>query len=135
MTCHGRAGTCLLLVFFGASTGVFSDILFGGTLCAISGAEIFRFFVEFGFVWTAPMDSGRGKIFRSLYFWLFRGALFPVRFFRRYPEFRFLPFCPEFFFMGRVWQKLPLKNFAAMRFLVFLSVWRPCGGCFAIFVG
>ena len=27
------------------------------------------------------MDSGRGKIFRSLYFWLFRGALFPVRLF------------------------------------------------------
>ena len=59
-------------IFFGASRidfGVLSDILFCGALGAISGAEIFGFFVELGFVWTAPMDSGRGKIFRSLYFW------------------------------------------------------------------
>ena len=71
MSCHGRAGTCLFLLDFfrGFDFGVLSDILFCGALGAISGAEIFGCFVELGFVWTAPMDSGREKLFRSLYFW------------------------------------------------------------------
>ena len=53
----------------------------------------------------------------------------------RYSEFRFLPFCPEYFLMGRVRQTLLSKNFAVIRCLVFLSICRLCGGCFAIFYG
>ena len=70
------------------------------------------------------MDGSHGfrarKNFSIALFLVVSGRLVsgPV-FFRRYPEFRFLPFCPEFFLMGRVWQKLPPKNFAVMRFLVF----------------
>ena len=65
------------------------------------------------------MDTGREKMLLSLYFWSFRGALFPVRLLCRYPESRFLPFCPEFFLMGSVMQNLLPENFAVIRCLVF----------------
>ena len=69
MSCHGRAGTCLFLLnFFGVSTLAFFRISSSVELWVpYPELRYLVFFVELGFVWTAPMDSGRGKIFRSLY--------------------------------------------------------------------
>ena len=125
-------GTLIYEFFRGFYFGVLSDILFCGDLGAISGAEIFGFFVELGFVWTAPMDSGRGKIFRSLYFWLFRGALFPVRLFSSiclpYPELRFLGFLSNSVLYGRLpWIQGAEKCFGRSIFGSFGAPWFRSG--------
>ena len=137
MTCHGRAGTCLfLLVFFGASfLAISSDIVFCGALFAISGAEILGYFVEFGFVGTAPMDSGREKFSDCSIFGCFGAPCFRTGFFRRYPEFRFFAFLSGILFYGTCLAKTAPEKFRGHAIFGFLSVWRPCGGCFAIFVG
>ena len=72
----------LLVGFFrGFDLGISSDIVFCGALFAISGAEIFGFFVEFGFVGTAPMDSGREKFFDRSIFGCFGAPCFRSGFF------------------------------------------------------
>ena len=109
--------------FRGFYFGVLSDILFCVALGAISGAEIFGFFAELGFVWTAPMDSGRGKFFSVALFLVVSGRLGSGPVFLSISGISISAFLFGILFNGTCHAKTAPEKFCCLSILGFLVCW------------
>ena len=105
----------LYVWFFGLLVALFPVRL----VLSISGISTFAFLFGILFNGTCHAKICSRKILQSFDAWFFGLLVVCAAVVLRYPEFRFLPFCPEFFLMGRVRQNLLSENFAVIRCLVF----------------
>ena len=133
-TWHGRAGTCLFLLdFFGASTLAFLRISSFVELCLPYPELRFLAFCRIRFCMDGSYGFRTRKNFSVALFLVVSGRLVSGPAFLSISGISiFVCLSGIIFLIGRVRQNLLPKNFAVIRCLVFWSVGRLCGGCFAI---
>ena len=136
MTCHGRAGTCLfLLAFFGASILAFLRISCSVELCLPYPELRFLVFCRIRFCRDGSYGFRARKIFSIALFLVVSGRLVSGPVFSSISGISIFAFLSGILFNGTCLAKTAPEKFCGHSMFGFLSVWRLCGGCFAIFGG
>ena len=125
----------LLVGFFGATTLAFLRTSSSVELCLQYPELRFLVFCRIRFCMDGSYGFRARKNFSVALFLVVSGRLVSGPAFVPISGISSSAFLFGIFFMGSVMQNLLPKNFAVTRCLVFWSVGRLCGGCFAIFGG